>query len=137
VSGEVRWPFEAAPAIITVDGSDEEDNCICAEHAIFCDVGTIDGDSLEEHYVERPDGTWLACRIESWRERAERIEAELTATFAADTPWPLPEVLAKLAHAADTLFDQYNYDGHGYEEIVSARDAARAFLASFRERAQR
>jgi hypothetical protein len=97
---------------------------------------TIPGPGPLMALVPRGD-KWLACRIESWRERAERLDAELTATFAADTPWPLPEVLAKLAHAADTLFETYNYDGHGYEEIVSARDAARAFLTSFREMAQR
>jgi hypothetical protein len=91
------------------------------------------GDGEDHSYLV--DGK--ECRIESWRERAERLDAALDATFGADTPWPLPEVLAKLAHAADTLFETYNYDGHGYEEIVSARDAARALLTSFREMAQR
>lgn len=103
VDGEVRWPFEVAAAILTVDGADEQDNCVCAEHAIYCDVGTIDGDSLEEHYVERPDGTWLACRIESWRERAERFERALREIAEQDANTCRPGWKHWATRAADAL----------------------------------
>lgn len=44
--------------------------------------------------------------------------------------WPPRDVLAKLADAADILLGPENYDGHGYEEINAARDAARRWLAA-------
>lgn len=79
LEGVVAWPFEVASAVIHVDGHDEEDNCVCAEHAIYCDQSGIEDDGYppEQNYVERPDGTWLACHLESWRERAERLEREM------------------------------------------------------------
>lgn len=44
-------------------------------------------------------------------------------------PWPLRDVLAKLADAADHYGTAHDCDHHGYEEVLAARDAARAFLA--------
>lgn len=63
-----------------------------------------------------------AALVEVTRQRDEALRM--------DTPWPIPEVLRKLADAADILLHQRNYDGHGHEEIGHARDAARAFLAA-------
>lgn len=45
--------------------------------------------------------------------------------------WPVRDVLTKLAAAADVLFERYNYDGDGYEQIAAARDAARVHAAAF------
>lgn len=103
LDGEVRWPFEVAPAIITVDGAEEQDNCICAEHAIYCDVGAIDGNTFAQHYVERPNGTWLACRIESWRERAERLECALREIAEQDANLCQPGWTHWARRAADAL----------------------------------
>jgi hypothetical protein len=44
----------------------------------------------------------------------------------SDGPWPLRDVLVKLADAADHLLNNHDCDGHGYEEIGYARDAARS-----------
>lgn len=42
-----------------------------------------------------------------------------------DKPWPLRDVLAKLVEAAEILLHRCDYDGHGYEEILAAVDAAK------------
>lgn len=46
-----------------------------------------------------------------------------------DKAWPLRSVLGKLAEAADTLLDDRDYDGHGWEEIDCARKAAREVIS--------
>ena len=46
-----------------------------------------------------------------------------------DTPWPLPDVVRKLADAADILLNQYDYDGHGYEQIEECVKQARLYAA--------
>ena len=42
-----------------------------------------------------------------------------------DKPWPFRDVLAKLVEAAEILLHRCDYDGHGYEEILAAVDAAK------------
>ncbi len=44
-------------------------------------------------------------------------------------PWPLRDVLTKLADAADILLRDHDYDGHGHEEIAVCRDRAREIAA--------
>lgn len=41
------------------------------------------------------------------------------------TPWPLRDVLLKLADAADHLRTVHDCDAHGYEEVMEAARAAR------------
>ena len=48
------------------------------------------------------------------------------------TPWPLADVLDKLAAAADHLLRDHDCDAHGYEGILAARDAARRAAAALR-----
>lgn len=43
--------------------------------------------------------------------------------------WPLRDVLSKLTDAAETLLNQYTYDGHGYEEINACIVRAKAILS--------
>jgi len=47
---------------------------------------------------------------------------------SADSPWPLPDVLKKLADAADHLLNDHACDAHGHEGLMQARDAARSIL---------
>lgn len=42
-----------------------------------------------------------------------------------DTPYPLADVLTRLADAADHLLKAHDCDAHGYEGVGYARDAAR------------
>ncbi len=60
-----------------------------------------------------------ACEAE--RKRAREL-------LGLDQPWPLRDVIAKLADAADHLMNHHCCDTDGWEEICTARDRARAFL---------
>jgi hypothetical protein len=42
-----------------------------------------------------------------------------------DSAWPVKDVLTKLVEAAEILLHRYDYDGHGYEEILAAVNAAK------------
>ena len=44
-----------------------------------------------------------------------------------DSSWPPRDCVAKLIEASNILLNDKNYDGHGYEEICAARDAAKKF----------
>jgi hypothetical protein len=48
---------------------------------------------------------------------------------AVESPWSLPDVLSKLADAADHLLTDHACDSHGYEGVVQARDAARNIVS--------
>lgn len=63
------------------------------------------------------------------REGAEEI-------MAMGDPWPLHDVLAKLAEASRALLGRYNYDGHGWELILAACESADAIIARIRTRAR-
>ncbi len=43
-------------------------------------------------------------------------------------PWPVREVLTRLADAADHLLLEHDCDAHGHEGVAAARDSARAAL---------
>jgi hypothetical protein len=49
-----------------------------------------------------------------------------------DSPWALLDVLEKLADAADHLLGEHACDGHGYEGVAAARDAARRIVEEVR-----
>lgn len=49
----------------------------------------------------------------------------------ASKPWPIDKVLKQLIHALDILLGAFDYDGQGYEDLISARQAA---YAAIRER---
>ena len=59
--------------------------------------------------------------------RDQRDEAR--AALGMDRPWPFRDVVRKLADAADHLLNHHSCDTHGWEEIATARDEARAFLS--------
>ena len=42
-----------------------------------------------------------------------------------NSAWPVNDVLSKLIEAAEILLHRCDYDGHGYEEILAAVDAAK------------
>lgn len=47
---------------------------------------------------------------------------------SSDSPWPLPDVLKKLADAADHLLSDHSCDAHGHEGVAQARDTARVIV---------
>lgn len=59
-------------------------------------------------------------------ELLEKAEAKLDFYLLIDRPWTTPDVLKKLADAADHLLREHDCDCHGHEEIAVARDVARA-----------
>lgn len=60
-------------------------------------------------------------------------DKELEEVLNADHPWPLRDVLLKLASAADILLDEHSYDGHGHEEIREAREVGRALALKIKK----
>lgn len=60
---------------------------------------------------------------------AAQAEARREA-LAMDQPWSVPDVLAKLADAADHLLSVHDCDHLHYERVYAARDAARGYLAA-------
>lgn len=57
-------------------------------------------------------------------------ESALREAMGFSTPWPLLDVLAKLADAADHLLDGHNCDAHGWEEAHAAASFARQHHAA-------
>jgi hypothetical protein len=68
--------------------------------------------------------------VESLNVQVSGLVAMLARLEAADTPWPLKDILSKLADGADHLLADHCCDQHGYEELMAARDAARRLIAS-------
>jgi hypothetical protein len=68
--------------------------------------------------------------LESLRIQVQGLVVMLTRLEAADTPWPLPAILSRLADGADHLLADHCCDLHGYEDLMAARDAARRLIAS-------
>lgn len=60
-------------------------------------------------------------------ERVTTAEASLGMT----TPWPLRDVLARLADFAHDRLVNHDYDGNGWEELQRAKDEAREMLANW------
>jgi len=54
----------------------------------------------------------------------ERLRARLDEVLAIGQPWPLRDVLKRLAEAATHLLREHDCDAHGYEEVGGARDQA-------------
>ncbi len=54
--------------------------------------------------------------------------AALQTVLGLDQPWAIPDVLERLAAAADHLLLNHSCDHMGYEGINAARDAARAHV---------
>lgn len=77
--------------------------------------------------------------VDAWATRlaADSVamgEAEYGPNYARmDRPWPLHDVVRKLADMADHLMDVHGCDAHGYESVLAARDAARSWLVDFDE----
>ncbi len=67
--------------------------------------------------------------------QAGRAEA-LREALGLDTPWPVTDILTKLADAADHLLREHGCDAHGWEGVHAARDAARQRLAALRAAGQ-
>ena len=61
------------------------------------------------------------------------VTRRLRAAFAFGEPWPITEVLEKLAEAAEILLKDKDYDGHGWELIQGCVPRARIMAASFRQ----
>ncbi len=57
----------------------------------------------------------------------------LQAVLGMDQPWPILDVLERLAAAADHLLEFHSCDHLGYEGINAARDAARAHVSRLRD----
>lgn len=63
---------------------------------------------------------------------AHTLLEQMEHALGLDRPWPVQDVLIKLADAADLLLGRHNYDGHGWEEIGRARDEARRMADDLR-----
>lgn len=56
-------------------------------------------------------------------------DGDVYAMEDTEHPWPSRDVLGKLVEAAETLMNQYSYDGHGYEQITEAVKRAKEMIA--------
>lgn len=60
------------------------------------------------------------------------INAPAQVHLGADSPWPLADVLERLAFAAAHLLYDHSCDGHGHEEAGAALTAAQGYIAQLR-----
>lgn len=80
-------------------------------------------------YVKGEGASDLIALRECYRAADQIRETRLSdLPQSNDRPWPIRDVIAKLANAAGHLLKDHSCDGHGYEEIDHARNAAMAFL---------
>jgi hypothetical protein len=105
---ESRW-FKAS--CNTCGGSPNASDLACICGGTGCMVDEVDG--LRQHAFA-----------------LERDLAVLREALGYGTPWPLHEVLTKLADAADHLLLGHDCDRHGWELVGSARDAARCITSA-------
>lgn len=61
-------------------------------------------------------------------------ERDTTNLQGRDSPWPLSDVLTRLADAADHLLRDHDCDAHGWEGVTVARDKAREYAAALSTR---
>ncbi len=74
----------------------------------------------------------LQARIAAERAAAESKQPSAPeAHQGMDTPWPLRDVLERLADFAHERLTVHDYDGNGWEELQRAKDTARVFLATW------
>lgn len=108
---------------------------------------------LLEHYSEQAN--YLRAEIDagskgnSWEHEWARYEREAQCLRMAivalespveptpdphgmSTPWPLPDVLAKLIAATEHLLRDHDCDAHGHEEYKAAVDSGKTLLAGLR-----
>jgi len=55
----------------------------------------------------------------------------MTPELRGDRPWPLLEILRKLADSSDHLLRDHGCDRHGHEEVRAAVRSARGIIAAF------
>jgi hypothetical protein len=105
-----------------------------------CNASDCDADSRDcTCWCERCDNDQPASRVREAERRAERAELELRrlrAIEAADNAWPLRDVLARLADAAEHLLHDHGCDLHGHEEIRRAVIRAREIRAGLDAKVQ-
>ena len=116
------------------------DTCGATSGGLTCDRGPgHEGD--HRGYLEAVDEVlfWngAACveLATSARELQALLEHDpvfLDHVLGMDQPWPLLDVLERLAAAADHLLAAHSCDHLGYEGINAARDAARAHVERLR-----
>jgi hypothetical protein len=68
--------------------------------------------------------------LEAERDAIRGRLARLEAAFAMDTPYPLLDVLIRLADAADHLHADHNCDADGWETAREAVSSARKIVAN-------
>ena len=88
-----------------------------------------DGSCL--HEATNPD-SMSRCRA-ALVARITTLEARLEKVLAVGSPWPLRDVLAKLASATEHLLQDHACDVHGHEEMKRAADEARCTLQRLEE----
>lgn len=101
-----------------------------------CEAGTPNG---IEAFRLRAELRHVYTTLGKYVERAETAEMvkdayqadadRLYRILGFDTPWPVVDVLEKLASAAEHLLNDHDCDGHGWEEIGAAVKAARTITA--------
>ena len=75
----------------------------------------------------------LVGKLAQAEAEVKRLKAKLAKVTATDKPWNLRECLEKLIEASEILLDGCNYDGHGYELVIAAAQAARRHHAALAE----
>jgi len=92
-----------------------------------CETITRELERYAEHWEEWAE-VEVKCSVLRRAAALLRERAEPT-NLGADSPWPLSEVLTRLADAADHLLRDHDCDTYGWEGITVARDAARRYAA--------
>ena len=79
---------------------------------------------------EKPTSEAYSLAWEAWQIRADLAKPSEWISVGKNTgrPWPLEDVINKLIEAANILLNDKSYDGHGYEQIMAARDEATKIL---------
>ena len=91
--------------------------------------------TFPEHWAEAGPYGWGFRILQAWgaaeRARREDVESErdrLRAVLAIDGPWPVADVLCRLADDVDHLLLHHSCD-HDDHELAAVRDAARVIVA--------
>jgi hypothetical protein len=58
----------------------------------------------------------------------ESVPTDRVTRMWLDTPWPLPDVLAKLIEATEHLLDGHSCDAHGHELFRRATEVGKTML---------
>ncbi len=98
-----------------------EDEAIDAAHPMRRGRHDLYAEAMRLVGAKRSKGALVA--LVNW------LLLERDAVLRTGEPWPLVDILRKLADAADHLLTDHDCDAHGWEGVTCARDAARALLA--------